>query len=172
MSNKLFIGISGKMCTGKSTISHLLQAALQEAGKVDIMSLASPLYKAQELLYKEYDIQIQGDKDRDLLIALGQWGRNKDSNFWLEQFARQAIESDSEIIICDDVRFENEANFFKERGFLFRIEGEQRGENIDESRSSDATETSLDNYKFDHVITNDKEPALMCQAIANVMLGK
>ena len=168
---KLFIGISGKMGTGKSTISHLLQAALQENSKVSISSLASPIYKGQDLLYKQYGLTLEGEKDRDLLIAIGLWGRAKDPNFWLEQFAKESLESDVDIIICDDVRFENEADFFKKYGLLFRIDGEQRGENLDESRKNHSTEISLDDYPFENVITNDKEPALMVQEIANIMLG-
>ena len=166
---KLFIGISGKMAVGKSTIAHLLQAALPNTF---IGSMASPLYKAQDMLYKEYGMELEGAKDRDLLIMLGQWGRDKDPDFWLGQFAKDAIASEFDVIICDDIRFPNEANFFKKYGLLFRIEGEQRGDNVDASRSTDITETALDNYAFDHIITNDKEPAMMCQEIANVMLGK
>lgn len=167
--NKLFIGISGKMCTGKSTISNLLVEALPTATR---LSLAAPLYKAQDLLYKEFGLTLEGDKDRDLLISLGLWGRNKHSDFWLGQFAKQAVESEYEIVICDDVRFKNEADFFKKHGVLFRIEGEQRGDNVDKSRANDDTEVALDDYEFDNVISNSLSPEDICKQIANVMLGK
>ena len=170
MSNqKLFIGISGKMGTGKSTISHMLQSILEKSG---IMSLAAPLYKAQDLLYGEYELTLKGAKDRDLLIAIGQWGRDIDPNFWLEQFVRQATLSDYDIILCDDIRFPNEADFFAKHGVLVRLEGEQRGDNVDHSRATDATEVSLDDYDFKHVISNKGDPASICQQIANIMLGK
>jgi len=170
--NKLLIGISGKMGTGKSTISHLLQAAFQEGNKVSINAMASPIYLAQDCIYKQYALSLDGDKDRELLLAIGAWGRNKDPDFWLNQFAKQAIESDYDIIICDDIRMKNEADFFKKNGLLFRIEGEQRGDNVDPSKANNPTETDLDDYEFDNVILNDKEPALMCGEIANIMLGK
>tara|TARA_R110000737_G_scaffold272599_1_gene279582 strand:+ start:1668 stop:2210 length:543 start_codon:yes stop_codon:yes gene_type:complete len=166
--SKLFIGLSGKMCVGKSTISHLLQSALENAG---IMSLASPIYKGQDILYNQYDLKLKGDKDRDLLIAIGLWGRAISPDFWLEQFAKDSINSNFDIIICDDIRFPNEADFFKKHGVLFRIEGEQRGDNVDLSRSKDATECALDSYKFDNVIINDKSPAEMCKQIALIMGG-
>lgn len=169
---KLLIGISGKMGTGKSTISHLLQAAFQENSSVGISAMASPIYLAQNALYEQYGLQLYGDKDRPLLLAIGKWGRDRDPDFWLNQFAKQAIESDLDIIICDDIRMKNEADFFKKNGLLFRIEGEQRGENVDPSKADNATECDLDDYEFDNVIINDKEPALMCQEIANIMLGK
>jgi len=157
------------MCVGKSTISHLLQAALEN---VCIMSLAYPIYMGQDLLYDQYDLKLQGAKDRDLLIAIGKWGRGIHPDFWLEQFAKDAIASSFDVIICDDVRFENEAEFFKKHGLLFRIEGDQRGDNVDKKRASDSTECDLDLYLFDNVILNDKSPAEMCQEIANIMLGK
>lgn len=169
---KLLIGISGKMGSGKSTVAHMLQAAFQASGKVEILSMASPLYKAQNLLYTQYSLTLEGDKDRDLLIAVGQWGRDKHPDFWVEQFAKQIVKSKADVIICDDIRFKNEADFFKSKGLLFRLEGEQRGENVDEDKSSNITETALDDYEFDNIITNDKSPAEMCGEIANVMLGK
>jgi len=169
---KLFIGISGKMGTGKSTISHMLKAAFGDTGKVTISSLASPIYTAQHLLYNEYKLNLEGDKDRDLLLALGAWGRAKDPDFWLKQFFIKAMESDFDIVICDDVRMKNEADFFKANGVLVRIEGEQRGDNVDESKANNVTECDLDDYKFEHVISNKQEPALMCQAIAHIMMGE
>ena len=128
-----------------------------------------------EMLNQELDklqnegLELQGDKDRDLLIMLGAWGRSKNPDFWVEQFAKAVLESDTEIVICDDVRFPNEAKFFEDHGLLFRIEGEQRGDNVDKSRADAPSETALDEYKFQNVIKNDIEPALMCRQIAEVM---
>ena len=170
--SKLFIGISGKMGTGKSTISHMLKAAFQDTGKVDIVSIASPLYKAQSMLYTEYGLTVSGEKDRDLLITLGKWGRDKNPDFWVEQFAKSVIGSDSEIIICDDIRFKNEVAFFEERGFLFRLEGSQRGDNLDLSKASDPTECALDDYNFDNIIDNNKTPAEICKEIAEILLKR
>ena len=166
---KIFIGISGKMCVGKSTITKLLLAAIPNSGRV---SMASPIYKAQDMIYKEYGMTMEGDKDRDLLIAIGKWGRNISEYFWLEQFGKVCTESDLEVIICDDVRFENEAEFFKRHGTLIRLEGAQRGNNVDLSRANDATETSLDNYKFDNVIHNSLSPEDICKEIARIMMGE
>ena len=166
---KLFIGISGKMCVGKSTITNLMLKALPKAGRV---SLASPIYKAQDLLYDEYGLTVSGDKDRELLIAIGLCGRNKSPDFWLEQFVKVATESDKEIIICDDVRFPNEADLFKKHGILIRIEGEQRGGNVDHSKVNDATEIGLDDYKFDNVINNSLSPEDICLEIGKILQGK
>lgn len=169
---KLLIGISGKMGTGKSTVSHLLKAVFSESAKVGIESLATPIYKAQNLLYTQYNIPLEGDKDRDLLLSIGKWGRDKNPDFWLEQFAKQVLKSKYDIIICDDVRMKNEADFFKKHGLLFRIEGEQRGDNVDPSKANNSTECALDDYEFDNIISNNQEPALMCKDIALIMAGE
>lgn len=166
---KLFIGISGKMCVGKSTISNLLKNAIPNS---HIGSLASPIYAAQDLLYSEYGLVLEGDKDRDLLIAIGIWGRNKNPDFWLEQFVKTSVESDYDVIICDDVRFPNEADLFSKHGILVRIEGEQRGDNVDQSRATDSTEIALDDYKFEHVISNSNTPEDICKQIAEILMGK
>ncbi len=170
---KLLLGISGKMGSGKSTISHMLKAGFEMGDeKVEIISFSKPLYKAQDLLYKEFGLALQGDKDRDLLISIGQWGRDIDPDFWVEQMAKCIVESDADIIICDDVRFRNEAAFFNKLGFLVRIEGEQRGDNVDTSKSNSITETALDKYKFDHVVSNLLAPDAMCKKIAEMMGGE
>lgn len=171
MKHKLLIGISGKMGTGKSTISNLLKAGIGE-DKVEIISLAKPIYKAQDLLYKEYGLTVEGDKDRPLLIAIGLWGRSKSPDFWLEQMAKCITESEADVIICDDVRFKNEADFFDRLGFLVRIEGEQRGANVDTSNASNSTECALDDYDFKHRVSNKLSPEDMCKQIAEMMGGK
>lgn len=170
MNNKILIGISGKMGTGKSTVTKLLVDALGELN-VQKISNAAPMYKVQDLIYKELGLTMQGEKDRDLLIALGMWGRNRSTDFWLEQLAKTIMESDKNIFICDDVRFENEANFFNKFGTLIRIEGEQRGANVDHSRSTDATECGLDDYPFKNVISNKLSPEDMCKEIAYILQG-
>jgi len=168
---KLLLGISGKMAVGKSTISHMLKAAFGDTMKVEIMSLSKPLYQLQNLIYKDLGLRVEGDKDRDLLITLGLWGRHKSPDFWLNQMAKMITESDADVIICDDVRFENEADFFDRLGFLVRIEGEQRGANVDHSRATDSTECALDDYNFKHKVSNLLAPDEMCKQIGIMMGG-
>lgn len=174
MSNKkqkLIIGLSGKMGTGKSTITHMMQVAFEASGlKVEKVSNASAIYKGQDLLYDLYGLTLEGEKDRALLIEIGKWGRDKDPNFWLNQTAKSIMESEADVIICDDVRFPNEADMFARNGFLCRIEGEQRGQNVDTSKSQDITECALDDYDFEHRVSNKNSPAEMIQQIM-VMMG-
>lgn len=150
--NKLYIGISGKMGSGKTTLSSGIIDAMSEP--VARISMATPIKDLQDTIYKELGMELEGEKDRDLLIALGMWGRGKDADFWLNQAIQRASKlMGTQIIICDDIRFENEAKWFKENGILMRINGEQRGPNVDHN-TQNVTETALDNFPFDYYIDN------------------
>jgi len=159
---KIYVGISGKMGSGKTTLTNGIIEAFKNL-TVKRVSLAKPIKDLQDTIYNKLDLEMQGEKDRDLLIALGMWGRGKDSDFWLHQAVKSMEETFADIIICDDVRFLNEAKWFSENGLLLRLEGKQRGDNVDESRKDDVTETQLDDYPFEHVISNEhgKEMTLM-----------
>ena len=151
---KIYIGISGKMGSGKSTLAHNITKALRSMDS-EIVSLATPIKDLQRTIYKRLDLELPDVKDRPLLIALGEWGRGKYSSFWLDQAVKSMQRSKSEIVICDDVRFENEAKWFQDNGILFRIEGEQRGENVDMTLSGNSTETALDKFEFENIINNN-----------------
>ncbi len=152
MSRKLYIGISGKMGSGKTTLTNGLIKNLT-GFKCKRVSLAEPIKKLQDLVYKDLEMEMVGEKDRDLLIALGMWGRGKNDNFWLDTLEKKINKTDTQVIICDDIRFENEAKFFQEKGMLMRITGEQRGDNVDHNTSNE-TETALDNFNFDYYVDN------------------
>lgn len=159
---KLYLGISGKMGSGKTTLTNGIINALKHL-MVKRVSLAKPIKDLQDIIYSDLELEMEGEKDRDLLIALGMWGRNKDPDFWLHQAVKKMKATKAHIVICDDVRFLNEAEWFKKNGLLIRLEGEQRGDNVDESRKNDTTETDLDDFPFEHVISNKDgiEPTLM-----------
>jgi len=149
--NKFLIGISGKMGSGKTTMSQMILDGAPMQG--ERIAVASPIYDVVDLIYNRLDIKLEGDKDRDLMISLGLWGRNRDPNFWLDQFTRKVESSNCKLIVCDDIRFPNEANYFEQHGILIRLKGEQRGANVD-SNIQNLTETALDEYPFDHYVDN------------------
>lgn len=150
--NKLYIGFSGKMGSGKSTLAKAILEAFPSF-KGEIVSLASPIKNLESMIYSQLGME-HTSKDRPLLIALGMWGRNKDPDFWLKAATKIMSEKDSDIIICDDVRFKNEAEWFEKNGILIRIDGEQRGDNYDPKLSNDPTETGLDSHDFQYRVDN------------------
>lgn len=141
------------MGSGKTTLTEGLMEVLSSIN-TERISLAKPIKDLQDLIYKELGLEMEGEKDRPLLISLGMWGREKSDTLWLDAAVKKFKESEAELVICDDVRFKNEADWFSENGILIRLEGEQRGSNVDESRKDDLSETALDDYDFYYTIDN------------------
>lgn len=146
------IGISGRMGTGKTAISEGLIKMFADK-KVVRLSMASPIKELHNLIYDKVPYKLVGEKDRDLLLALGKWGRSKSPDFWLNAFHETVVTMDADLIICDDIRFVNEAEYVKEHGILLRLRGLQRGPNVDKN-INDVTETVLDTYNFPYYIDN------------------
>jgi len=154
MAFKLYLGISGKMGSGKTTLSDGLIQELSSGLPIERVSLAKPIKDVQNLIYDSLGLEMIGEKDRDLLIKLGMWGRDKDPDLWLKQAVKKFKKSKAKIVICDDVRFENEADWFTNNGLLVRITGKQRGDNVNMEYKDSTSETALDNYNFEYTVSN------------------
>ena len=86
-----------------------------------IQKFAQPLYDMQDYIYGRVRRSVVGSKDRKLLQWLGtEWGRSIDHNLWVDIWKLDAKNTlffdDNKIIICDDVRFNNEAQAVKDLG--------------------------------------------------------
>lgn len=119
------IGLSGKMGSGKSTIVQCLKDITLEE-KVLVVKLAGPLYDIQEYVYRRISQVHQRPesfiKDRKLLQWIGsEWGRDTiGTNLWVDLFRFEVLALHKKyphaIIVCDDVRFDNEAEAIKDLG--------------------------------------------------------
>lgn len=84
--------------------------------------------------------------------------RSVDKDVWVRYVLRQIDKHD--IVIVDDLRFQNEAELLRENGFfLIRIERDKKlreahGYN---TRDSHISETALDGFKFDLTLSNNGE---------------
>jgi len=116
--------LSGKMGAGKSDTAKLLVIKLFEQGWRAIrMKFAAPLYMWHDSIKKycqENGIPLPEEKDRDLLLALGLWGREQDPQIWskilkarIENSEKHAA-STKRVYIVDDLRFKNEFEMFKD----------------------------------------------------------
>ena len=99
---------------------------------------------------------------RDIMTLCGKYYRSVDSMFWVKQAFKRVSEkgfgaSDlTRKLVVTDVRFNNEVIFLKNLGaHIVRIARPQEL-NIYKTIINDYTETSLDNYNFDHVIPADR----------------
>lgn len=152
MADKIII-FSGKQYSGKDTVAKILLKKLPDYRRFAMGDVIKLEYgKDKGLSYEE----IEANKAiyRPDLIALGNWGRSQDPDYWLKKIISQPGN-----IIVTDVRVPHEYEIFKAAGAIaIRVEASRevramRGELAGEN---DITEVGLDNIKdWDYVIENN-----------------
>ena len=114
----MLIGFSGGMGVGKSTAIEIIKSCFPDR-EVVLVKFAQPLYDMQEAIYDRISpvFKRPGEfkKDRKLLQWLGtDWGRDSISktlwvDLWKDEVGFQTDCKVAPIIVCDDCRFDNEA---------------------------------------------------------------
>ena len=132
----ILIGLTGQMGVGKSTAIKLLEKILVRNAQV--VKFAQPLYDMQEYIYgrieSTYKRPVSFIKDRTLLQWLGtDWGRRTiHQDIWIDLWKNTVKAYPASLVICDDVRFDNEANaVLKEGGILLKITSDKNTARID-----------------------------------------
>lgn len=101
------IAICGKICSGKSTLAD----ALAENFNLRKISFATPVKMyAQEIFGMKH-------KDRELIQDFAEKIKEINPNVWVEYLDRLISETEDDIII-DDLRFVNEYEYLKTKGFF------------------------------------------------------
>jgi len=161
------IAISGKMCSGKTTATKHLQS-LDESFVT--MSFADPIYELAEIYFG----MDRENKDRDLLIHIGESFRAKDPDVWVRHFMNLSniAAGAGHNILSDDARLVNELEALKQHGWItIRLEV-SRDEQLRRLKAKypdtyadhvenleHATETALDNeYDLFDVVMNADLP--------------
>ena len=154
MADKIII-FSGKQYSGKDTVAKILLQEMPDFKRCAMGDIIKLTYGAQKgLTYEE----IENNKPiyRPDLIALGNWGRAQDPDYWLKKIVSQEGN-----IIVTDVRVAHEYEVFKSAGAIsIRVEASretraQRGELVGET---DVTEVGLDGVTdWDYVIENNSD---------------
>ena len=104
------VGICGKMASGKTTLAK----GFEEEG-YQIISLADEVKRVGRELFN------MTGKDRPLLQQIGMKMPEIRPSVWLDALMKQA--ENYPHVVCDDVRFINEAKTLKENGwYLIKIE--------------------------------------------------
>lgn len=121
----MIIGLSGTMGVGKSTAVEVLRGSA-EGRPVFNVKFAQPLYDIQEMVYDRISPVFKRPpefvKDRKLLQWLGtEWGRDSISktlwvDLWKARTTQILGQSPGAVVVCDDVRFDNEADAIHHMG--------------------------------------------------------
>lgn len=160
--------LSGKMGSGKTTISNHLKLRAKQLGfeYIGVEKFASVLYELHDILLNKmetYTGKPRLKKDGTLLQLLGtEWGRKQyGEDVWANILKNKIYKNDSskKLVIIDDCRFENEFNAFPE-ALRVRLKApeEERKKRADAWRenTNHPSETGLDEYeqmgKFDVVL--------------------
>jgi cytidylate kinase len=159
--------ISGKIASGKTSLALEMKDFLSKTYKTKVFSFSSPIKKiAYECFSMSTDPNL---KDRKLLQDIGQFLKQIDKNVWVKAFLNEVnkIEKTVDYIICDDLRFKNEAISLKNDGFkLIRlnINEESQIERLKKTypktwkqhsdKSKNISEIDLDEYKDFDLIVN------------------
>ena len=116
----LKIAISGKMGSGKTTLANeiLHQFNSGYSGQSTMVSLGA----AVKEVARNYFLMPDDVKDRSLLQQIGQQFRTIKENVWVDLLMRDvdglADTTDVELVICDDVRFDNEFKAMQQDGWM------------------------------------------------------
>jgi hypothetical protein len=106
---------------------------------------------------------------RRILQSIGQTQRDFDADYWVNVAARKIAGAErwNMPVVVTDVRYRNEADMLRARGFrMVRIIRPRIGVTMGEARAAmHASETELDDYPTDAVIYNDKDVAALQRAI-------
>lgn len=161
----MIIGFTGKARNGKSTASEFAKEIL--GNNVDRINMKDGLVmemiqnfpdllkeigKKENMLLDEL-FQLKPPLMRALMINYGTEVRRKDHHdYWVEKWKESALASEEDHIICDDLRFLNEAEAVSELdGIIIRI----IRPGFASSSSNHTSETEMDKIVADYEIVND-----------------
>ena len=156
------IALSGRMGSGKTTASNYIAAISPEAFQISFAS------KLKEVVQDLFD---PPEKDRKLLIEVGEKMRQIDPQVWARYTLRQAAKHD--LVVIDDLRLPVEYDLLKKAGYTtirLEISPKLQKERLQQCYpetwrqhwqcAQDPTEQYLQNtnlYPFDYTINIDQE---------------
>lgn len=112
MNKYMKIAFAGEMGSGKDTAIDYI---ISKHGGTKI-AFAKPIYDI--LTFAQNITGLKKEKDRKFLQFVGtEWGRNKDSNIWIDILDRNTQHIYSNIYVSD-LRYYNEYEYLKKNGWI------------------------------------------------------
>lgn len=156
---KKIICISGKAQHGKDTTATILSAALENRGNKVLTFHYADLLK---YLCRQY-FNWNGEKDevgRTLLQHVGtDVVRAKDPNYWVDFAVKffNLFEDEWDYILIPDCRFPNEVEVMKSNfdTIHVRVVRPNFDSPLSDEQKKHPSETALDNYPYDELVTNN-----------------
>jgi len=155
------IGLSGKMGAGKTSVAIYLEPygyckysfankLKNMVAELDGSDPAGPDWKSETI--DGWDIT-RGT----LLQKLGSLVRNLNPDAWVLALFAMVNRDKAQYVVIDDVRYPNEAEAIRSRGgIVIRIERpSNNGANQNGRDMNHHSETALDDYEFDYIISSD-----------------
>lgn len=167
MAERIII-FSGKQYSGKDTAAKILMDAMPKFRRFAMGDIIKLEYaKLNNLTFEE--IENNKSKYRQGLIVLGNWGRSRSQDYWLEKIISQEGN-----IVVTDVRIKHEYEVFKAAGAIsIRVEASRE---VRESRGGklvgedDVTEVDLDDIQdWDFLLDNNKDYETLKQNVLKIV---
>ena len=150
------IGITGKMCSGKTYVSNYLS----QTYNLSKFSFAS---KVKNLASELFDMK---GKDRKLIQTLADKIKDIDKDVWVKCTLKQI--GNKENVVIDDLRFENELKYLRENDFIIirlNVNGDDQALRLSRKypesymshleRKSHNSERDIDNLSVDYEVYSD-----------------
>lgn len=117
----IYIGIAGKMASGKTTFKRQIQRLFEELS-MTVQTIAFADY-IKEIAHEAYNMpKDEEHKDRPLLIKIGTAMREINKDVFVNVVRNRVKQSNADVIIIDDCRFKNEYDMLKQnKWILIRI---------------------------------------------------
>lgn len=176
MGSPRVIGICGEMGAGKSAVNAIIRELYM--GFCPLVKLAEPLYDIQDFIYDRVGLaRAEGLKDRRLLQWLGtDWGRAISPDMWVilwkDRVKELLLSTYNPLVVCDDVRFENEAQAVLDmRGILIKVRAPEhmRADRIDTTLSHHASERGVADAVCSYIVENSGTLSDLRERVSHIM---
>ena len=141
------IALSGKAGSGKDTFYSIAKEVLPNCQR-----FAFGDYLKEIAMVCGWDGK-KNEFGRHLLQSVGTIMRNKDKDFFVKKLHDDLKQSTCDVAIITDCRYLNEINSFNQCTTIRIISN--RKSKLNKEQNKHDSETELNNYEFDYVITNN-----------------